>query len=156
MARFSYKDNPAAVIDKLLEYHSIEDLRAILNRKARRRAKRGNTVFEIATETYLLKRLHNSKLNWAVDQIADEKGIGPKTVYNHLTNFRNMLKSRLERLKQNREYNIPPSLTFDKFIKDYIKYLAEIGNPNPVKNEEDFEESFQAYIQRYRTPDVIF
>ena len=156
MGRLSYKDNPEAVIDKLLEYHSIEELRAILNKKARRKSPKKNRRLNIAIETYLLQRQHDSNLYWAEDEIAGKYGLAPKSVQNYRQVFRDLLKQHYTKLQRERGYNLPKSMDFERFFKGYIKYLAETKKPNPVKNEEDFEESYRAYIHRYIKPDNIF
>ena len=153
MARLSYKENPEAVIDKLLEYHSIEDLRAILNRKARRKARRGNNFFEVAVEVYFYQRWNDSKMSYAIDQISESKNISPKTIQNHITKFRNLMKDRYEELKKNPDFDIPESVTFNTFFNGYIKYL--FGKRSPGDNREIFEDHYRDYIESYRDKDII-
>jgi len=153
MARFSYKENPEAVIDKLLEYHSIEDLRAIINRKVRRKARRGNNFFEVAVEVYIYQRWNDSKMTYAIDQISESKNISPKTIQNHITKFRNLMRSRYEELKGDPNFFIPDSIPFDTFLGGYIKHILKT-RPHTM-NRENLEDSYRDYIERYRDLDEI-
>ena len=113
--KVSYEKNPSEIIDKLLEYHDIKKLQAILNSRARKKEPRGNTYLTIATAVYFTKDAKDSKLEWAIETIADEKSITAKTVKNHITSFRKEIKTLLT-----------DGAEVNKFIKDYISEIGEV------------------------------
>ncbi len=126
--RLSYENNPNEIIDKLLEHHDIKTLRAIINSKARRKDPRGNNYFKIAVDVYVLQRENDSKLEWAIDQIAEQANISDKTVKNHITKFRNEVKEKIDELFKDDNYILSEDDTASKFIKDYIENICGTVN----------------------------
>ncbi len=88
----SYKTDLIEILDKLLEYHDIDSIKNALNSKGRKRAVKGNSYLNIATIVYSTKRNHNSKLGWAISEIAERYNLSEKTVNRHIEKFRKELK----------------------------------------------------------------
>lgn len=127
MARLKWEDNLEEIIDRLLEYHKVEDIRAILNKKARKKQRRANDFFLIGSLVYLLRFQNESKLEWAIDQVAEWKNISSKTVKNHKDKFRAHMKHELQRLKEEEpDTSILQSMDIDRFIQGYVSELADL------------------------------
>ena len=148
MARLPYKSDPEAVIDKLIDLHGIEAIKAIVHRKARRKARRGNNFVEIAIATYIHRLQNDSKWDWTDDKIAEAKNISPKTIKNHRYRFRKMIEERFEQVKADPyNYTLPEYMDLDTFLDGYIKYLVKNDLSDKVKRKEDFEQTFHDYIE---------
>lgn len=147
--RFTYENNPKEIIEELLKHHDIKELRAILNSKVRRKSPRINNYFTIAVEVYLMQYREDSKLEWAINKVSEERSISDKTIKNHLTKFRKEMKREIEKL--------PPSLSHSKekvsdFIHGYIitlhdSFLSDNYNSLPEKDYERYKRVFHQYLQ---------
>ena len=93
--KLNFKDNPKEILETLLKYHTIETLRGILNKTVRKKEPRANTFFNIAIEVYISRHLEESKLNWAIEKISNEKNIEISTTSNHLSKFRKKIKTEI-------------------------------------------------------------
>lgn len=148
--RPSYENNPSEIIDKLLEHHDIKTLRAILNTKARRKDPKGNNYLKIASDVYCLQHEEDSKLEWAIDQIAEQANISDKTIKNHITKFRNEVKEKINELSKDSDYTIEEEDTVKNFIKAYMKYIFnQYGrytmNFSYSNYKELFDDAFDLY-----------
>ena len=110
----SYKTDLIEILDKLLEYHDIDSIKNALNSKGRKQAKKSNSYLNIATSVYSTKRNHDSKLGWAVSEIAGIYNLSEKTVNRHIEKFRKEIK---ERVKDKDINNV---------IDGYISYIQDI------------------------------
>ena len=129
--QYDFKNNPKEIIEELLKYHSIDDLRKILNAKARRKEPKRNTFLSIATEVYIIQKEHDSKLEWAQEQVAEKRKIALKTVKNHTDAFRRKIKEDLSKAMGN---DFDPKPHVNEFIKQYM------WNFNAIPSEWDFDD----------------
>ncbi len=120
---YNYKDHPKEIIEELLKHHSIDDLRKILNAKARKMEPKRNTPLSIGTEVYHLRSLHESKVEWAQNQVAEKRKIALKTVKNHTDAFRRKIKEDLLKVSG---LDFDPKPYVDEFIERYIGAFSQI------------------------------
>lgn len=117
----SYEDNPREILENLLKHHDIKTLRGILNNKVRKKAPRGNNYFKIAVDVYLKQNRNDSKLEWAINEVAESTNISDKTVKNHITKFRTFIKEEIEKLPKEANYSSAHAKDINTFINYYIE-----------------------------------
>jgi len=147
--KLSYKDNPAEILDKLLEHHDIKTLKRILHSKVRKKEPRANNYFTIAVDVYIIRHDKESKLEWAIDQIAEKRNISDKTIKNHLTKFRKEMKEEIEKIPA--YYSYSPQ-DFNNFIDGYIAKVYQWFNDGcdyrePDKKYTEYTNVFKSYLQ---------
>ena len=135
----SYKNNAEEILEELLKHHDIKTLRGILNSKVRKKEPRGNNYFTIAVDVYIQQYESDSKLEWAIEQVAMNNNLSDKTVKNHITKFRKEMKKEIEKFPAH--YNYSPK-EVSSFIGGYIskiyKYFSDGYN---------YHETDKKYIQ---------
>jgi hypothetical protein len=90
--KLTYENNPSEILDKLLEYHDITILKALLNKKGRKRKTRGNNYIDVSVDVYKLVYLEKYMRERAIDEVAEVRSISGKTIENHLRKFRKLFK----------------------------------------------------------------
>ena len=120
----TYKDNPEEIIDILLKYHDVDKLKNILNNKARQKSKRGNTYFVVAVKVYMIKYLQDSKLEWAINNVAEKTNTSDKTIKNHITKFRKEIKKYIKKLNNDSQYSLGTPNEVNSFIRDYVARIS--------------------------------
>ena len=90
--KLTYENNPSEILDKLLEYHGITKLKALLNKKSRKQKTRGNNYIDVSVDVYKLVYLENYLRERAIDEVAEVRSISNKTINNHLRKFRKLFK----------------------------------------------------------------
>jgi len=121
----SYKNNAEEILEELLKHHDIKTLRGILNNKVRKKEPRGNNYFKTAIDVYLKQRYNESKLGWAIDQIAESANISDKTIKNHITKFRKEIKKEIGELNKGSNYDVNSIEDVNDFISAYLSILEE-------------------------------
>ncbi|KYJ85664.1 hypothetical protein [Sulfurovum riftiae] len=111
--KLSYEKNPSGIIDKLLEYHDIDEIRAILNSKARKKRSKGNKYLTVAMNVYAIQVKNDSALSWAIGEMATNIGRSESTVRSHIEKFRKEVKTEIAAIKKRNYY-----------LKGDLKYLT--------------------------------
>lgn len=139
--KLTYENNPSEILDKLLEYHDIQKLRAFLNKKGRKKKVRGNNYVDVSIDVYKLVYIGEEKymLERAIDAIAEERSISDKTIKNHLRKFRKLFK-----------YNITEMPTSDKETTNMIKelILSKHDWQNDFFYDIDGEEEIKEFVDK--------
>ncbi len=110
----SYEKDAGKILDELLKYHSAKELKALLNKKERKKSVRGNNYFDVAVEVYKYVFLQDYMLERAIDSVAIRRNISSKTIKNHLRKYRKLFKSNVSQLLGNEQKEIT------KMIKEVI------------------------------------
>ena len=156
----NYKDNPKEILEELLKHHDIKSLRAILNNKVRRKEPKANDYFSVAIDVYLIQYRNESKLEWAIEQIAETRKISDKTIKNHISKFRKQIKDEvltldkfkyeilsLDKLEYNKE-------DINQVINEFINALID-SQYNRFNNENSlkfYKSEFKAYLTKDEPP----
>ena len=117
---YPYESEPDKIIEGLLKHHSGAKLKAIINSRMRKKSRKGNNYFSVASEVYLVQHFNDSKLEWAKETVAERLNINVKTIGNHILKFRHELKKHLKELDIKKDDK--PAI--DEFIKKYKQELA--------------------------------
>ena len=150
--KLTYENNPSEILDKLLEYHDITALKALLNKKGRKRKTRGNNYIDVSVDVYKLVYLEKYMRERAIDEVAQVRSISGKTIENHLRKFRKLFK-----------YGIADTLVSDKIqttqmIKELIhsKYDWQNEQFYDIDGEEDIENFITERQRKKQLPPKYF
>lgn len=88
--KLTIKDNPKEILNLIVEEHGIGIIKEFLNeynRRLRKRAPKGNSYIEIATEVYSLIEGGRYGIMKAIEKVADRRNLSINTVRNHKARF---------------------------------------------------------------------
>jgi len=140
--KLTYVNNPSEILDKLLEYHDIPTLKALLNQKGRKKKTRGNNYIDVSVDVYKLVYIEKYMLERAIDEVAQVRSISDKTIKNHLRKFRKLFKYGIS------DIGGTDKVQTTQMVKDLI--LSKYDWQNDAFYDIDDEKEIEDFIARKR------
>ncbi|WP_415405884.1 hypothetical protein ACLHDG_08955 [Sulfurovum sp. CS9] len=142
--KLTYENNPSEILDKLLEYHDIKVLKALLNKKVRKKKTRGNNYIDVSVDVYKLVYLEKYMLERAIDEVAQVRSISDKTIKNHLRKFRKLFKYGISDIGES------DNVQTTQMVKDLI--LSKFDWQNDEFYDIDDEKEIAEFVSRMQIP----
>ncbi len=142
--KLTYENNPSEILDKLLEYHDIPTLKALLNKKGRKQKTRGNNYIDVSVDVYKLVFIENYLRERAIDVIAEVRSISGKTIENHLRKFRKLFKYGISTMGGS------DKVQTTQMIKELI--LSKYDWQNEQFYDIDDEKEIEDFVSRMQIP----